>query len=155
VAVPQEQIGGQVMDHGQELQFCRNCKIFVPFRGAAAIILLQKERRASATTMEGGIFLLILIVIGFAVYFLPYSIARIRRTEHGPAIFWVNVFFGWTVLGWIAALIWAVTETAAHETALAQSLSAKSATWDFHDGWAKQDDATIERANQPDPWVLE
>jgi hypothetical protein len=25
-------------------------------------------------------------------------------------IFWVNLLFGWTVLGWIAALIWAVME---------------------------------------------
>lgn len=53
-----------------------------------------------------------LILLGLAVcfYFLPFAICRQRETLHSNQIFLVNLLFGWTILGWIAALIWAVVE---------------------------------------------
>jgi len=53
------------------------------------------------------IFVLLLIVIGFYVYMLPTFTAYKRNH---PQKFWImmlNLFLGNTVLGWIAALIWA------------------------------------------------
>jgi hypothetical protein len=47
---------------------------------------------------------------GLFIYLLPAMIASIREVEHDGAIIAINVIFGWTVLGWIAALIWAVVE---------------------------------------------
>ena len=44
------------------------------------------------------------------VYFVPALIANLRDTENVEAILLVNLVFGWTVLGWIAALIWAIVE---------------------------------------------
>ena len=41
---------------------------------------------------------------------LPTIIANIRHTKNSVMISVVNLCFGWTVLGWIAALLWAVTE---------------------------------------------
>ena len=58
--------------------------------------------------MEG--FSVVILILGVCFYFLPTIIASIRHSEHGSGIFWVNFLFGWTVLGWIAALMWAVTE---------------------------------------------
>jgi hypothetical protein len=58
--------------------------------------------------MFGGLFLLGLIL---AFYFLPAIIAAKRETKHEGMIFLINIVFGWTVLGWIAALIWAIVET--------------------------------------------
>lgn len=40
-----------------------------------------------------------------AMYFLPTIIAHNKRDFAG--IFLVNLFFGWTVIGWIIAMIWA------------------------------------------------
>lgn len=40
-----------------------------------------------------------------ALYFLPSIIGHSRRDFAG--IFLLNFFLGWTVIGWIAALIWA------------------------------------------------
>lgn len=48
------------------------------------------------------------LIIGF--YLLPAIICEIRGTRHGWSILAINLFLGWTVLGWIAALIWAITE---------------------------------------------
>ena len=52
------------------------------------------------------------MLLGLAVcfYFLPFAISRQRETLHSNQIFIVNLLFGWTILGWIAALIWAVVE---------------------------------------------
>lgn len=44
-------------------------------------------------------------------YLLPSIIAAIRNVRHGGWLFTINLFFGWTILGWIAVLIWAVAET--------------------------------------------
>ena len=43
-------------------------------------------------------------------YFLPAMIADVRKTAYRITILRINVFFGWTILGWLAALLWACTE---------------------------------------------
>jgi hypothetical protein len=43
----------------------------------------------------------------FALYFLPTLTAGIRRHPSDSAIMMLNLLLGWTVLGWIAALVWA------------------------------------------------
>jgi hypothetical protein len=54
--------------------------------------------------------ILFLVVIGALFYLLPSAIASIRQAEHLGAIIIINVLLGWTVLGWLAALVWAVSE---------------------------------------------
>jgi hypothetical protein len=47
------------------------------------------------------------LLIGFiAVYFIPSYIARNRKGRQG--IICLNVFLGWTFIGWVAALSWAL-----------------------------------------------
>lgn len=41
----------------------------------------------------------------FLLYFLPAIIGRHKRDAAG--IFLLNLFLGWTVIGWVIALIWA------------------------------------------------
>ena len=57
------------------------------------------------------IFWVIVGVLSLAFYFLPTIIADKRNVPHSGAICCINLIFGWTVLGWIAALVWAVAET--------------------------------------------
>ena len=45
------------------------------------------------------------LVIG--IYFLPDWIAQSRGHPNRGSIFVLNLFLGWTFLGWVAALIWA------------------------------------------------
>jgi len=42
-------------------------------------------------------------------YFLPSFIAHRRDHNNATAIILLNVFLGWTILGWLGALIWAVS----------------------------------------------
>ena len=41
------------------------------------------------------------------VYFLPWIVASIRGTKNSSWVALINVFFGWTLLGWFVALIMA------------------------------------------------
>ena len=45
---------------------------------------------------------------GFVLYFLPSIIALARSKRDVVAILLLNFFLGWTAIGWIIALIWAV-----------------------------------------------
>ena len=42
-----------------------------------------------------------------ALYVLPYILAKIRKKENATAIGILNLFAGWTAIGWIGALVWA------------------------------------------------
>lgn len=55
--------------------------------------------------METATFVLILFAI--IAYFIPAYIAR--NTKYSAGITILNLLLGWTILGWIAALIWAVS----------------------------------------------
>jgi len=45
----------------------------------------------------------------FVLYFMPAIIAAIRGHRNSGAIFVLNLFTGWSILGWVASLIWAFT----------------------------------------------
>ena len=61
-------------------------------------------------SMPGGSeWLLLILLLGFPLYFLPSIIAKTRNNSNTTAITLLNLFLGWTVIGWIAALIWAFT----------------------------------------------
>ena len=48
----------------------------------------------------------LLVVAAFVIYFAPSVIAMSREHLDTPSIVLLNVFFGWTVLGWVVALCW-------------------------------------------------
>jgi Superinfection immunity protein len=50
-----------------------------------------------------------LVLIGICTYFLPTFIAFSRNKSNKISILLLNVFLGWTLVGWIVALIWAVS----------------------------------------------
>lgn len=59
--------------------------------------------------LKGFLFLIVLIICGLFIYFAPFIIARNRNHAQLSAIFWLNFFSGWTFVGWLASMIWALT----------------------------------------------
>ncbi|GGB18033.1 superinfection immunity protein [Puia dinghuensis] len=45
----------------------------------------------------------------FIPYFLPTIVALIRRSNSTGGIFALNFFLGWTFIGWIISIVWALT----------------------------------------------
>jgi len=52
--------------------------------------------------------LVLMLFIGFAVYFIPIIIAFVRKHNNFVPICLLNIFAGWTFLGWLASLLWAL-----------------------------------------------
>jgi len=45
---------------------------------------------------------------GFLFYFLPSILAFARNKRDTGAILVLNILLGWTVIGWVIALVWAL-----------------------------------------------
>jgi hypothetical protein len=56
-----------------------------------------------------AVILGVLVLLGIAIYLLPVSIAASRSHPNTMAIAALNILLGWTMLGWIASLVWALT----------------------------------------------
>ena len=52
--------------------------------------------------MEIFVFLLFM-------YFVPWVVAGVRGHPQQNSIMVLNLFLGWTFIGWVIALIWAVS----------------------------------------------
>jgi hypothetical protein len=50
-----------------------------------------------------------LAIVLLAIYFVPAIVAAMRRHPNRAGIEIFNLFLGWTFVGWVLALVWAVT----------------------------------------------
>ena len=68
-------------------------------------VFRRKWKEATAVGLVG--FFFPFFGLPFVMYFLPSIIALARSKRDLLAIFLLNFFLGWSVIGWIVALIWA------------------------------------------------
>jgi hypothetical protein len=92
--------------------------------------LREAARRHKRTVM----FILagLALAVGLFLYFLPAIIAR--RKTNALAIFVFNLFFGWTGIGWVIALVWACTRDSAMDLLARQHLETPRAPERVRDG---------------------
>jgi hypothetical protein len=57
----------------------------------------------SSAILLGVLFLL-------AAYFAPSIVAVSRKHQNAPAIAALNLFLGWTFIGWLVAFVWSLTQ---------------------------------------------
>ena len=50
-----------------------------------------------------------ILAILFVLYWVPTVVAALRKHHNVLAIGALNLFLGWTMIGWVAALVWALT----------------------------------------------
>jgi hypothetical protein len=58
---------------------------------------------------SAGAVLIVIVVLALAAYFFPSIVAAARKHRNTTAIFFLNLLLGWSGIGWIGALIWALT----------------------------------------------
>ncbi|HWN09747.1 MAG TPA: superinfection immunity protein [Pyrinomonadaceae bacterium] len=56
-----------------------------------------------------AICVLTLMLIG--LYFLPTILAVLRKHRNVVGVVILNFFFGWTLIGWVGALIWSLYQS--------------------------------------------
>jgi len=49
----------------------------------------------------------IIVAIASGLYMLPWAVAALRDVRHW-GVFWVNLLLGWTIIGWVIALVMAL-----------------------------------------------
>jgi hypothetical protein len=54
--------------------------------------------------------LLFLMGLSLFFYFIPTLLANNNKKQNIAAIGMLNLFLGWTVIGWVLALVWAVSK---------------------------------------------
>jgi hypothetical protein len=47
------------------------------------------------------------LLLSLLLYLVPGIVAIVRSHQHAGAIFVLDLLLGWTLLGWIIALVWA------------------------------------------------
>ena len=57
--------------------------------------------------MEG----FLLITFAIVIYLAPWFIATGRNRHNSGAIFALNLFLGWSLIGWVVALVWALSDS--------------------------------------------
>ena len=48
-----------------------------------------------------------MLIVAVLLYFLPTVVALSRGHLSALAIFFLDLFLGWTLIGWIAVFLWA------------------------------------------------
>jgi hypothetical protein len=77
-----------------------------------ALVVLVTGLIGSGTNDLAMLCTVIFVPAAIALYFSPSIVARVRSHPNRAAIFVLNLTLGWTLLGWLAALIW--SHTVAH-----------------------------------------
>jgi hypothetical protein len=67
---------------------------------------MQKVTLDVASITNNLLWPLIIVFLGL-LYFLPTIVGRNKRNAN--AIMMLNIFLGWTFIGWVVALVWAMT----------------------------------------------
>ncbi|MDR6517281.1 superinfection immunity protein [Chryseobacterium camelliae] len=52
----------------------------------------------------------LILLLFIPIYFIPTFIALNRKKSNAGAIFALNLFLGWALIGWIGALIWSLSK---------------------------------------------
>ncbi len=47
----------------------------------------------------------VIVAIVTGGYMAPWAIAAFRGTSNVWTVFWVNLLLGWTIIGWVVALV--------------------------------------------------
>lgn len=69
-----------------------------------------------------GILTVILsVIVGFGIYFLPSIKAFYAHKPNAKSILILNILAGWTVIGWVIALIWAFSKGGAQAKEVAEN----------------------------------
>jgi hypothetical protein len=82
-----------------------------PLLVALVCLLPAAAAAAQADDVGDRIVLGILVTaLLLTVYFLPWIVANHRGHHRQVAIFFINLLLGWSMIGWLGALVWALTK---------------------------------------------
>ena len=85
--------------------------LFVTLAIGGPLMLMQMHDATTGQIAMMGIQLIAAAALfagAIALYFLPAIVGRKKRNAEAIQI--LNLFLGWTLVGWVVALVWAYTK---------------------------------------------
>jgi ABC-type sugar transport system permease subunit len=93
-------------------------------------------------------FAVMVVIMGIvATYFLPTIIAVILHKKNTFAIFLLDLFLGWSFIGWVIALVWAVAKEK-DQTIIIHNMNTVGGTDDLHNSKSTIENQSIRRATK-------
>jgi ABC-type sugar transport system permease subunit len=93
-------------------------------------------------------FAVIIVIMGLiATYFLPTIIALILHKRNTLAIFLLDLFLGWSLIGWVIALVWAVAKEK-DQMIIIQNMNTQGGTNDSNDSKSPIENQPTRRATK-------
>lgn len=80
--------------------------IWIAAAFAATLVALKISALGDANAAAGALASVFLFVLAALAYLLPTIIANRRGHVNENTIAMLNLFLGWTVIGWIIAFLW-------------------------------------------------
>lgn len=68
-------------------------------------VAMAQSDDGAAALGAGIVFLLAFLFLGLIFYFVPTAVAQYRKAANFTTVLLINIFLGWTAIGWIVALI--------------------------------------------------
>ena len=65
-----------------------------------------------------------IVFFGLSAYFLPTLIAGLRKNNAFTSIFALNLLAGWSIIGWVASLIWSLYKPSLSTTVIESNSTA-------------------------------
>ncbi|MBD0257063.1 MAG: superinfection immunity protein [Cytophagales bacterium] len=100
-------------------------------------VQLNVKQKLSLFKIMGAVAVILIFVLGAMLYFLPTILGWNKRNV--VAIFLLNLLLGWSLIGWIVALIWALAKDAT-TTVVVHNNSAPSIGMQLTDQLTKLDE---------------
>jgi hypothetical protein len=76
---------------------------------AAIVVLVGAGVVGAIMPSHGSLLLGVLMFIALGLYIAPSVIAFNRQHLNRVPIFVLNLLLGWTLIGWVGALVWSLT----------------------------------------------
>jgi hypothetical protein len=91
---------------GRLLGFAPEHKLWTFIVGFAFLCSLSTVPMSEHGTWSDTFYLAMVPLVAIFIYFLPTTAAISQRHPNFQSIFIINLFFGWTIAGWVVALFW-------------------------------------------------
>ncbi len=76
--------------------------------------------------MNVGIWQIFIVLLFIALYFLPFIISLIRDVRNKTSVFFLNLFLGWTVIGFFVLVFYASLTNSTSNVSVVEFVKDKS-----------------------------
>lgn len=82
-----------------------------PVPGAYLVVMMLARVPPALAAADAGSagYGIAVVLLVLAIYFFPWIVANHRHHHNQAALFCLNLFLGWTLIGWVVALVWALS----------------------------------------------